>query len=60
VFIVSASGGRKPQFLANFDIWGLPYRRPFTGEGEIWCAMADPSATRTRQMSSVVVIEDSF
>jgi len=23
---VSASGGRKPQFWANFDIWGLPYR----------------------------------
>ena len=22
VFIVSASGGQNPQFLANFDIWG--------------------------------------
>ena len=26
VFIVSASGGRKPQFWAHFDTWGLPYR----------------------------------
>ena len=26
VFIVSASGGQKPQFLANFDIWGLPVK----------------------------------
>jgi len=24
VFIVSASGGQKPQFWANFDIWGAP------------------------------------
>jgi len=23
VLIVSDSGGPKPQFLANFDIWGL-------------------------------------
>jgi len=23
VFIVSASGGQKPQFWAIFDIWGL-------------------------------------
>ena len=23
VFIVSAAGGQKPQFWANFDIWGL-------------------------------------
>ena len=22
VFILSASGGQKPQFLANFDFWG--------------------------------------
>ena len=26
LFIVSASGGRKPHFLANFDLWGLLYR----------------------------------
>ena len=24
VFIVSASGGQKPQYLANFDIFGAP------------------------------------
>ena len=30
VFIVSASGGQKPQFWANFDILGLLYRLPFT------------------------------
>ena len=29
-FIVSASGGQKPQFWANFDIWGLLYRHLFT------------------------------
>jgi len=36
VFIVSASGGQKPQFLANFDIFGgsctdplLPMRAKF-------------------------------
>jgi len=22
--------------------WGLLYRLPFTGEGQIWCATADP------------------
>jgi len=60
VFIVSASGGRKPQFWANFDIWGLPYRPPFTSEDQIWCAVADPRSTRTGQMSYVVVIEDFF
>jgi len=32
VFIVSASGGQKPQFGANFDIWGLLYRHLFTDE----------------------------
>ena len=37
VFIVAASGGQKPQFLANFDILGgLLYRPPFTDEGQIW------------------------
>jgi len=35
VFIVSASGGQKPHFWANFDIWGLLYRSPFTDEGQI-------------------------
>jgi len=33
---------KKPQFSENFDIWGLVYRPPFTDEGQIWCARADP------------------
>ena len=37
VFIVSASGGQKPQFWANFDFWGLLYRPPFTDDSQIWC-----------------------
>jgi len=52
VFIVSASGGQKPQFLANFDIFGLLYRPPFTDDGKIWCAIADPRYTLTCQTSS--------
>ena len=36
VFIVSVSGGQKPQFLANFDILGALYRPPFADEGQIW------------------------
>jgi len=35
VFIVLASSGRKTQFWAYFDIWGLLYRPPFTDEGKI-------------------------
>jgi len=49
---VSASGGQKPQFWANFDFWGLLYRPPFTDEGQIWCAIADPWYTLTCQISS--------
>jgi len=49
---VSASGGQKPQFLANFDFWGLLYRPPFTDQGQIWCAIADPQYTLTCQISS--------
>ena len=45
VFIALATGGQKPQFLANFDIWGLLYRPSFTDEGQIWCAIADPRHT---------------
>jgi len=29
VFIVSASDGQKPQFWANFDIFGAPVLTPF-------------------------------
>ena len=42
MFIVSPSGGQKPQFWANFDFGGLLYRLLFTDEGQIWCAIADP------------------
>ena len=49
VFIVLASGGQKPQFWANFDFLGLLYRLPFTIEGQIWYAIADPQRTFTCQ-----------
>ena len=53
VFIVSASGGQK---LYNFGqiltFSGLLYRRPFTEEGQIWCAIADIWSTLTCQISS--------
>jgi len=35
VLTVSASGDRKPQFLANFEFWGLLYRPPVTDEGQV-------------------------
>jgi len=41
IFIVSAFGGQKPQFWANFDIWGTPILTPFTDEGQIGRAIAD-------------------
>jgi len=50
VFIVSASGGQKRQFWANFNILGLLYRPPFSDEGHICCALADPRCTLTRQI----------
>ena len=34
VFIVPTSGGQKPPFWANFDIWGLQYRPPFTDQAK--------------------------
>ena len=52
VFVVSASGGPKPQFWANFDIFGLLYRPPFTDEGQMWCAIADPRYALICQISS--------
>jgi len=55
VFIVSASGGQKPQFWAILDICGTPYQPPFTDEGHIWCARADRRSTLTRQISSECV-----
>ena len=32
--------------------WGLLYRTPFTDEGQIWCAIADPQSTFMCQISS--------
>jgi len=55
VFIVSVSGGQKPQFLATFDIWMLLYRPPFTDDGQVWCAIADPWCTLACQVSSRAV-----
>ena len=49
MFIVSASSGQNPQFWANFDFWGLPYRPPITDESHIWCDTADPQHTFTYQ-----------
>jgi len=31
---------------------GLLYRPPFTDEGQIWCAIADPRYTLTYQIAS--------
>jgi len=52
---VSASCGRKPQFLANFDFRRLLYQHPFTDEVQVWCAKADRTSTITRQISSECV-----
>jgi len=60
VFIVSASGRQKPQFLANFDIWGLLYRPPFIDEDQIWCDRADPWYMLTCQISSWSVYSVAF
>ena len=38
------------QILKHF--WELLYRRPFTDEDQIWCAIADPRSTLTCQISS--------
>ena len=43
---------KKSQFWANFGIWRLLYRPPFTDDGQIWCAIADPRCTLTCQISS--------
>ena len=56
VFIVSASGA-KTTILGK--LWhlrgGVLYRHPFTDESQIWCAIADPQCTFTRQNSSLSV-----
>jgi len=52
VFIVSASGGQKTQFWANFDLLGALVPTLFTDDGQIWCAIADPCYTLTCRISS--------
>jgi len=52
MFIVSASGGQKPQFWPHFDFWGLLYGPPFTDQDQIWCAIVDPWCTLTCQILS--------
>jgi len=50
VFIVSASGGQKPQFWANLTFGKLPlYRTPFTDEGQIQYVRVDPRSTLSRR-----------
>ena len=39
-------------FRQILTLKGLLYRRPFTDEGQIWCAIADPRSTLTCQISS--------
>ena len=43
---------KKPQFWANFDILGAPVPTPFTDDGQMRCAIADPWYTLTCQISS--------
>ena len=53
VFIVSPSGGQKPQFfLQILNFWRLLYRLLFTDKGQIWCHEADRTSTLTCQISS--------
>jgi len=52
VFVVSASGGQKPQFWQILTFWRRLCRPPFTDEGQIWCAVADPRCTFKCEISS--------
>jgi len=42
---------KKSNFKQNLIFSGLLYRLPFTAEGQIWCAIADPSYTLAYQIS---------
>ena len=43
----------KTTLLGRFwHFWGLLYRPPFTDDGQIWCAIADPMSTFTCEISS--------
>ena len=61
VFMVSASGGQKTQFWANFNIFFRgPVPTPFTYDGQIWCLVADPRHTLTCQISCRSVYPVAF
>jgi len=50
---VSASGSeKKNNFGPILAFWGLMYRPPFTDEGRIWWATADPRSALMGQISS--------
>ena len=44
--------GKNHNFGQILTFLGLLYRPPFTDEGQIWCAIADPRSTLTCQISS--------
>ena len=48
---MSASGGQKHNF-GKILTYGAPVPTPFTDEGQMWCAIADPQYTLTCQISS--------
>jgi len=47
---VWASGGQKPQFWANLDIWGADAGPNF------WCAIAHPSSTHAKFHLNVFIV----
>ena len=44
--------GKNHNFGKFWHFWGLLYRPPFTDEGQMWCAIADPQYKLTCQISS--------
>jgi len=44
--------GKNHNFGQILTFRGLMYRLPFTDEGQIWCAIADPRSTLTCQIAS--------
>ena len=44
--------GKNHNFGQILTFLGAPVSTPFTDEGQIWCAIADPRSTRTCQISS--------
>jgi len=48
--------GKNHNFGQILTFWGLLYRPPFTDEGQVWCAIADPRSTLTRYVPNFVSI----